>query len=452
MDVSIERQDGAVVAFTIEVDAEGVERAVARVYRQHAKDLSVPGFRKGKVPRQILERYLSREAATEQAIEDLANEGFRKAIAEHRLAPVDRATMDKADTREDGSVVIQATVPVRPEVTLGAYKGLKATKAASEVTDEHVDAEIDKLRTRHAEYQPVEGRGVEQGDLAIVDCALLIEGEPQEQGSANGYPLEVGTDTLFPELNESLIGAQVGEERRVPVSYPEDFHREEWAGKSGEFVVTVQQLKARVLPELTDEFVAQHTTAKNVLDLRVRVRSGLQAVAEAVAESNLRAELVGQVVEASQVEVPAEPVAREVERRGAAAEQELEERGGTLEGYLARRGMSEEGWLRSLEIEARNDVRRALVMDAIGRAEGLEPSDEEMEPEIAALAQEEGRTPEQMRRRLERSDELDRIANRVYHRKIMDYLVEHAEVSSEAAPGERAPEAGGEDEGGPAAP
>jgi trigger factor len=266
-----------------------------------------------------------------------------------------------------------------------------------------------------------------------VDVALLVEGERHEQGSATGYPLEVGSDNLFPELNESLVGAKVGEERRVPVNYPADFHRPELAGKSGEFVVTVRQIKERQLPELTDEFVRQQTSITSVEKLRERMRRGLEAVGEAMAESNLRNELLSQVVEASQVELPGEPVEREVARRAAAVEEEVERQGVSLESYLARRGFTEQAWRRSLATEARNDLRRALALDAIGRAEHIHPTDKEIDRELAEQAKEEGRTPEQVRRRLERADDLDRIVNRVYHRKVMEFLVRNAEVTSETA-------------------
>jgi trigger factor len=443
MQVTIDRQDDGRVALSIEVDAQAMDRAVARVYHQYGRRLSVPGFRKGKVPQAILERYLSPEDAAEEAIEDLAGEGFRQAVEEHRLSPVGRATLEKSDRRDDGSVVITAVVPVRPEVVLGPYKGLKAAKTVAEVTDEHVAAELDKLRGRHAEYRQVEDRGVEAGDLAIVDATLLIDGQPHEQGSATGYPLEVGSDTLFPELNESLIGAGVGEERRVPVTYPADFHRPDLAGKSGEFVVTVRQIKRRELPELTDDFVRRHTSVPSADELRQRIRNTLEAVAEAMAESNLRSSLVDQVVAGSQVEVPAPMVEREAGRHQAALERELDEQGATLDAYLSRRGLSEAAWRRSLEVEARGDVRRALVVDALGDAERLEPAEAEIDAEIALLAREEGRSPEQTRRRLERAGELDRIINRVYHRKVMEFLVQAAEITTEQAaeaPDQPAPE------------
>jgi trigger factor len=268
--------------------------------------------------------------------------------------------------------------------------------------------------------------------------SLLVEGERHDQGSATGYPLEVGSDKLFPELNESLVGARVGEERRVPVTYPADFHRPELAGKSGEFAVTIGQVKERVLPELTDEFAREHTSITSVEKLGERIRRTLEAVAEAMAESNLRNELLGQVVEASQVEVPAAPVEREVARRAEAVEEDVERQGASLESYLARRGLSEQAWRRSLAVEARNDIRRALVLDAIGRAEKIEPTDKEIERELAEQAKEEGRTPEQVRRRLERADDLDRIVNRVYHRKVMEFLVRNAEVTSETAAAQEA--------------
>lgn len=420
------------VELAVRVPPEPVAAARARIVQAAARRANIPGFRKGKAPRALLERYLDQDYIQQQLIESLLEEGYEAAVARAELNTLGRPEVQDAEIGEDGSLTFRITVTRRPEITLGEYKGLKATRYLSPVTEAQVEAELERVRGRLAKYGDLpEGATIEKGDLVIVDYEMYLAGEKWEQGGATGYPLEVGADELFPQLNEALPGARPGEHREFEVTYPESHADKGLAGKTVTFQVTVQQARRRQLPELDDEFAKQVSDLSTLAELGDRVRRNLEAVGRGFAEDDVENQLIRQMSEAGSLDVPEGMVQREVERRVSEISAALERRQDSIDDHLRRHGRTYEDWRADLEAEARQEVRKALLLDEIGLRERIKVSDEEVHEEMHHLAERESLSEEQIQARLQKSGESSRLVNRLYHRKIIKLLVDNAEISEE---------------------
>ncbi len=273
VEVEVQELEGGQVALLVRVPPEPVQAVREQVIAAASKRVNIPGFRKGKAPRHLLERFLDQEYVRQQLIEHLLPEAYDAALKQAEIRPLTDPELDDVELGEDHALTFKATITRRPEVTLGELTGLRATKHVTPVTDEQVEAELEKVRAARAKFAALPEEAVlEKGDLAIVDYEMFVEGEKREQGSATGYPLEVGNDELFPQLNDALPGAKVGESREFEVNYPESHADPDLAGKTASFNVTVQQARRRQLPELDEEFVKQVSDLTTVEELRARVQ------------------------------------------------------------------------------------------------------------------------------------------------------------------------------------
>jgi len=432
MQVTTSKVEGGKTELTITLEREALERATRRVYREVGQRAKVPGFRPGKVPQAILERLIEPEAAREQAIEDLLDEYYPKALEQAGIHPLEPGEFSSHEVQEDGSVVLKATVTARPEVRLGQYKGLQLVRRRIPVTDEQVEAEIARMGLRYGTYRPVADRPIRPGDLVVVDYDMYLGDQKLEGRSVQGYPLEVGADRIFPELNEALEGAGSGQEVRFEVTYPADLSDPELAGKTVEVRATPKNIQERV--SLSPEEVASRMGVADAEALRTAVREALESMAEEAAHRDLDEEAVRKAMEGSYVDPPEVMVQQEFERRIQEAEQEATRQGGQLDDILRRQGADPEEWRREQMIAASNEVKRALILDAIGRAENVQVSEEEIEAQVAALAESEGQPVAQVRRRLQSSGGLRRLANRLYNHKIMHVIVDNAQVTDEPVP------------------
>jgi trigger factor len=347
------------------------------------------------------------------------------------LEPIDRAQVEDENLQEDGGFTFRAKVAVMPEVKIGEYRGLKAQKPSTEISEEAVDKELESLRQRFLTYVSQPERAVEKGDVVIIDYALEVEGKAVEEAGVSGYPLEVGTDSLFPQLNEGLLGAKAGEVRRVESQLPKTYPGSELAGKEATFVVTVKEVKVRTLPELNDEFASRIAKVENLEELRKRMRKSLERTAALLAEETLRERLINQVIEASETEPPQLLMERFIEARESDIRNELAQQGTDLEGYLSSRGSTYEGWRQRMEMEARHSLKRFLVMREIEKKEGIAVPDDEIKAEIVRLAEREQVSPAAKLEELEANGEIDDIVSHLRREKVMQLLVESAEVTLE---------------------
>jgi trigger factor len=432
VEVETKQLEGGQVELDIRVPAEPVRKIREKVVSTFVRRANIPGFRKGKAPRAVVERFMDQDALKEQIIDSLLSDAYDAALEKTGIKALDRAVIADQELTEDGALTFKATVTVRPEITLGEYKGIEVTRQITPVTDEQVNTELERLRSRRAQYGDLpEGGVIEKGDLVVVDYDMSVDGEKREDASASGYPLEVGADQLFPELNDILVGARPDDTKELQVTYPEGHTDASLAGKTATFQVSVKQARRRQLPELSDEFAVQVSGLETADALRERIRQNLEAIGKAIAEEGVRDQLIRTLAEGATLDVPHTIVSRETDRRIDEVTDELERRNLTLHQYLQQTNRSFEDWKADLEADARQIARRALILDEIGEREKIEVADGELHAEIHRLAEAEHIDEERLRQRLHDSGELTRVYNRLYHHKILQFLEDNAQVTEE---------------------
>jgi len=432
--VSRETADDGGLTITVKAEPAEVSQAVDALYRDLRRRANIPGFRKGKVPRALLEQQVAPDEARRMALDDLAETAVMEGIKQADIEPLTLPKIEKAEIEADGSASFVAAMVPRPKVEVGEYRGLSATRSAIEVADEQVEAQLYQTRERYVRYEPVADRPAEVGDLALVDYDLVIGGQVMAGQSTHGYPCQIGSDNLFPELNEKLPGLKPGEQVRIPASFPADHRDPALAGKEGEYAATLRELKVRVVPELTDDMAKEAHDVESVEALRQVMRQILERLAAEEAEDRVRSDLVEQVMARSRVTVPHALVRREAQARLDRVETDLRREGRRLADYLRDQGMDAERWLRNEEIGARPDLERMLVLDEISRREGIEVTQQEISNEIASIARRYGSTTERMRKSLQARG-VDRLTDRLQRHKVLQFLVDHAEITNEGVTG-----------------
>jgi trigger factor len=448
--VEVKELEGGQVELHVTVPPEPVKEVREQVLMAFATRANVPGFRKGKAPRALVERMVDQDTLKEQIVETLSERAYEAAVKKAEIEPLNQGQISDPELGDDWTMTFSATLTRRPSIELGEYKGLKATRRITKVTDAQVAAELNRVRERRSSFAELdEGAEIEQSDYAVVDYDMIVEGEKREDASVEGYPLEVGADQLFAQMNEALPGTKTGGTCEFEVSYPEDHSDESLRGKTATFKVTVKEARRRQLPELDDAFAKAVSELETMEELRGRVRDNLEAMGKAMADDDVRQQLIRQATDDAKLDVPESVVGREVDRRIDEVEQELDRRGLTLPQYLENMQRSFEDWRADIEGDARAAARRALVLDEIGSREDTKIEDEEVHEEMHRVAEAQGIKEEEIHQRFSDSGELNRLITRLYHRKITQFLMDNAEITEE----EVEPEAEGEpaDESAPAA-
>ncbi len=447
LDVQVETEEleGGQVKLQVTVPAEPVAKVRDEVLKGFRKRANIPGFRKGKVPRALLERYVDEDALKQQILATLAADAYDAAVAKAGVEALNRPDIADAELTDDGTVTFSATITLRPKIELGEYKGLKATRNISPATDQQIEAELERVRSRRAQFRELPADAIiEKRDLVVVDYEMLVDGEKRDDMSASGYPLEVGSDELFPEMNEALPGAKPGDTREITITYPETHSDKSLAGKTATIKVTVKEARRRQLPDLDDEFAKQVSDLQTMDELRGRIRERLEAVGKAMAEEDVRNQLIRQVTDTAALNVPEVVVGREVDSRIEEIEQELDRRGLILHQHLRNIGQSFEDWRADIETDARAAARRALVLNELGEREKIQVTDEDLHEEMHREAAIDQLTEEEIHRRYEDSAALNRLVTRLYNRKTVQFLVDNAEITEETveAEGEEEEKAG----------
>lgn len=434
LNVQVEVKDlgGGQVELDIRVPPEPVQKMRNQVLNAFARRANVPGFRQGKAPRSLVERMVDQDALREQIVDSLLDDAYEAAVEQAEIKPLGDSQIGEATLTDEGELRFSATLTQKPHIELGEYKGLKITQRITPVTDAQVNAELDRARARRAEFRDIaEDATIENGDLVIVDYEAFVDGEKRDDISTQGYPLEVGGDQLFPQMNDVLLGSKVGEMREFEITYAEDHSDESLRGKTAQFKVTVTQGRRRQLPELTDEFAKDVSGMETVEELRKRMRENLEAIGTAMSENDVREELVRIVSNSAQLDVPESIVGREVDRRIEEIEDELDRRGLTLPQYLDSQEISFEDWRADIESDARSAARRALVLDAIGERENIEVSNEDLDEEIRRIAATQNLSDEDVSEQLRDSSALNGIVTRIYQRKAIQFLFDNSEITEE---------------------
>jgi len=428
MSAKWEKQEGNIGTLTIEVPAVEVDAAMDQAFKKVVKQINVPGFRKGKMPRKMFEQRFGIESLYQDALEIIVPESYSKAIDEAGIMPVDYPEISGTENFAHGKdFTFTAQVTVKPEPKLGEYKGLEVTKLPVEVTDEEVEAQIQEQLARKAELEIKEDEAIVEGDTAVIDFEGFVGEEAFEGGKGEDYPLEIGSGSFIPGFEEQLVGMKTGESKDVVVTFPEEYHAAELAGKEATFKVTVKEVKTKVLPELNDEFAKElDPEVEGVEALRAKIKE--QTAEQKLAESNaaLRDELVEKAAENADFEVPAGMINSETDRMLQEFGQRLQTQGMNLDLYYQFSGQSEEDLRGQMKEEAESRVRVSLTLEAIAEAEKVEATEADIEAELEKMAAQFNMTKEQITGALGGTAVLE---NDIKIQKTVEILVENAKIT-----------------------
>ena len=415
---------------TIEVEQAQVQEAVDQAFKKVVKTVNLPGFRKGKVPRKLFEARFGVESLFQDALEILFPTVYGQAVGETGISPVDRPEVDVEKMGKDENWVIKATVTVKPEVVLGDYKGISIEPKEFTVTEEDVENELSKMQERSAELNVIEDGTVENGDYAIIDFEGFVDGEAFEGGKGDNYSLEIGSNTFIPGFEEQVIGMAKGEEKDVQVSFPEDYHAKELAGKPATFKVKIGDIKRKSLPALDDEFAKDVSEFETLEELKADIKNKLEKKAEEDKDNYERQAIIEKVAENATIDIPEIMIEHEVDHMVKDFEQRLLSQGINLDLYYQFTGLDEEKLREQMKADATSRVRNSLTLEAISKAENVEVSSEEVEEELKNIAEMYRRPVEEIRQFFASRDQLDGIRNDVRIRKTIDLLVEYNKVTA----------------------
>jgi trigger factor len=427
MSAKWEKLEGNQGVLTVEVEAEKVNEGLDAAFKKVVKKVTIPGFRKGKVPRSIFEKRFGVEALYQDALDIILPEAYAKAVEETGIEPVDRPEIDIEQLEKGKSLIFTAKVTVKPEVKLGEYKNLEVEKLDTTVTDEDVENELKRLQERHAELVVKEEGTVENGDTVVIDFEGFVDGEPFEGGKAENYSLEIGSGTFIPGFEEQLIGMEAGAEKEIEVTFPEEYHAENLAGKPATFKVKVHEIKMKKLPELDDEFAKDVDDEVETLEqLKAKTREKLEESKKREADEKLREDLINKAVENTEIDVPEVMIENETDRMLREFEQRLQMQGMNLDLYFQFSGQDEAALREQMKEDAEKRVRTSLTLEAIAKAENIEVTDEEANEELEKMAELYNTPVENIKKML--GNNLDGVKEDLKIRKTIEFLVENCKT------------------------
>jgi trigger factor len=411
---------------TIEVDETQVSSAIDQAFTKVVKQVNLPGFRKGKVPRKIFEARFGVESLYQDALDIILPEAYSAAVVETGISPVDRPEVDVEQMEKGQPLIFKATVTVKPEVQLGDYKGLTVEDKDFTVTDEKIADELKTMQERGAELVVVEDGEIQSGDYAIIDFEGFVDGEAFEGGQADNYQLEVGSGTFIPGFEDQVIGLKQGEEKDVEVTFPEEYHATELAGKLAVFKVKVNEIKRKNLPELDDEFAKDVSEFDTLDELKADLRNKLEEKAKEEAENFKKESLIEQASANATIDIPEVMVEHEVNHMMNDFAERLQQQGMNLELYYQFTGLDEEKLREQFQGDAEKRVRTTLTLEAIGEQENVEVSEEDINQELKTLSEQYNRPEEELRKIFEARDDFESLKNDIRIRKTIDLLVENS--------------------------
>ena len=426
MNVTVERVENEatlkITAPAAEVNA-GYKKAVQKI----ADQANIPGFRKGKAPRAIIEMHYGKEAVKQEAFEIVANKAYSEALDQEKLIPVSDPKVEESTFEEGKDMELTIKVTLKPEPELGEYKGLHVEKKEVEVTDEQVDAQIKDMMGRDAKMVVAEeGAVIEKGDFAIIDFAGTVDGEPFSGGEGKGYPLEVGSNSFIPGFEDQLVGLSKGDSTDVEVTFPEDYFVKDLAGKEAIFKVNIQDVKRKELPELNDEYVASKTDFKTVEELRANYKERMQKAAEANAKAEYEHELIDLAVANAKFSVPEIMIEDKISQMVEEMKMSLESRKMSLDMYMQYTGLDMAKIRENQRPVAEENVKTDLVLDAIAKAEDIRVDMADVDAEIAAISAQHGASPEEVKKIIKGNGTMGLLLANILRRKAAHVVIDSA--------------------------
>ena len=426
MNVTVERVENE-ATLKITAPAADVNAGFKKAVQKIANQVNIPGFRKGKAPRAIIEMHYGKEAVKQEAFEEVANKAYSEALEQEKLIPVSDPKVEESTFEEGKDMELTIKVTLKPEPELGEYKGLHVDKKEAEVTDEQVEAQIKDLMSRDAKMVVAEeGAVIEKGDFAIIDFAGTVDGEPFSGGEGKGYPLEVGSNSFIPGFEDQLVGLSKGDSTDVEVTFPEEYFVKELAGKEAVFKVNIQDVKRKELPELNDEYVASKTDFKTVEELRANYKERMQKAAEANAKAEYEHELIDLAVANAKFSVPEIMIEDKISQMVDEMKMSLESRKMTLDMYMQYTGLDMAKIRENQRPVAEENVKTDLVLDAIAKAEDIQVDMADVDAEIAAISAQHGASPEEVKKIIKGNGTMGLLLANILRRKAAHVVIDSA--------------------------
>ena len=387
MSLQVEKLEKNMAKLTVEVSAEDFEKAIEKVYQKQKKQISIPGFRKGKVPRVMVEKMYGKEVFYEDAANDLIPDAYDNALDECEEDIVSSPKIEVTQIEAGKPFVFTATVALKPEVKLGEYKGIKIEKIEREVMEEEILAEINRERNKNARNITIEDRPVKDGDMTVIDFEGFVDGEAFEGGKGENYPLTIGSGAFIPGFEEQLVGAEIGKEVEVKVTFPEEYRAEELQGKEAVFKCTVHEIKEKELPELDDEFASEVSEFDTLEEYKEDVKKNLTEKKVKDAETARENAAVEAAVKASEIEIPEAMLETQQRQMVDEFSQRITMQGMSMEQYMQFTGATYEKLIEQVKPQAEERIRARLVLEAIAKSENIVATEEDYEKEMKTMAE-----------------------------------------------------------------
>ncbi|MCL6472645.1 MAG: trigger factor [Firmicutes bacterium] len=428
MKTEVERlEEKDTVLLRVEVPTDVFGKAVDDTYKRISQQLVVPGFRKGKIPKAVIDSRVGRESVRQEALQRALPNYYVDAVRKSEIEPVDQPEVDIIQVGDGKPLIFTAKVRVKPEVKLGEYKGINLEKASSEPTEQEIEKQINSLRDSFASLEPVDNRPIREGDFALINFEGFIDDKPFEGGSANDYLLEIGSGTFIPGFEEQLVGMKKGEAKDITVTFPQDYGNEELAGKEARFRVLLKEIKEKHLQELNDDF-AKQVGFDTVDELKADIANKIREVKKKYADTELKNQAISKVTEAAELEVPESMVEHELEDMIEEFSADVKRQGLTLEKYLELTGMDISKLREDWREQAEYRVKSRLVLEAVAKAENIEVTPEEVDNEIKKAAEATGRDYEEVKQIFLIKGTMGDLKNRLLISKAISWLVDNAVV------------------------
>lgn len=387
MSLQVEKLEKNMAKLTIEVSAEELEAALQKAYLKNKNKISVPGFRKGKVPRQMIEKMYGPEIFYDDAANALIPDAYAAATDECELKLVSRPSIEVVQIEKGQPFIFTAEVAVKPEVTLGQYKGIEVEKIDTTATEEEITAEVDKERENNSRTITVEDRAVRDGDMTVIDFEGFVDGTAFDGGKGTDYPLTIGSGAFIPGFEEQLVGAEIGKEMEVNVTFPEEYHAKDLAGKAAVFKCTVKEIKVKELPEADDEFAKDVSEFDTLEEYRADLKKKVEERKTADAKAKKEDAVIEKIIEGAQMEIPEAMIETQAEYLVDDFAQRMQMQGMTLDQYMQYTGSTIEAMTNQMKPQAKKRIESRLVLEAVAAAENIEIDEEAIEAEMSRMAE-----------------------------------------------------------------
>ena len=422
---NVEKTDKNIVSFEFSVSPEEFEKAVQKAYKKNVKKINMPGFRKGKAPRIIIEKAYGKEVFYEDAINFVLPDAYDKAVEENGISPVAQPEVDlKSEKIEpDKEIIFTAKVVVKPEFELGEYKGVKAEKAVYETTDENVNEEIEKLRERNSRLVPVEDRAVQADDIANINFEGFVDVVAFEGGKGENFDLTIGSGQFIPGFEDQLLGKNVGDDVEVKVTFPDEYHAEDLAGKDAVFKVKINSLKVKELPEADDDFAMDVSEFDTLDEYKADIKAKLEKANEDKAKHETEQNVIDAVCANTEIDIPDEMIDSQIDSMIRDMDMQMRYQGIDLNTYMQYTGQTMDTIREQYKPEAEKRVKTTLVLEKVSEVEKIEPTDEDVENEYQKISEENGMKIDDIKKYIKEDD----VKARIKAEKAINLLVESAD-------------------------